>query len=127
MLEIQKNYFKFNFKKASDLGKLYLLPEIQENLSNLPGRSVISNWEIPTEKVLGFVDHQLQTLMKQGNLYIKDTGDFLEKLTAIGKIAILVTVDVVGLYCSFLYYEGLKGLGKQYYKLIVKTVPTEDN
>ena len=36
--------------------------------------------------------------MKQGNSYIKDTSDFLEKLRAIGKIpkrAILVTADVL--------------------------------
>ena len=41
--------------------------------------------------------------MKQGNSYIKDTGNFLEKLRATGDIpkgAILVTADVVGLYPS---------------------------
>ena len=37
----------------------------------------------PTEKVSEFLDHQLQPIMKQGNSYIKDTGDFLEKLRAI--------------------------------------------
>ena len=39
--------------------------------------------------------------MKQGESYIKDTGDFLEKLKRVGEIpkgAILVTADVVGLY-----------------------------
>ena len=38
--------------------------------------------------------------MKQGNSYIKDTGDFLEKLRAIGetpKRAIIVTADAVEL------------------------------
>ena len=52
----------------------------------------------PTEKVSEFLDHQLQPIMKQGNSYVKDTGDFLEKLRAIGEIpkgAILVTADVV--------------------------------
>ena len=51
------------------------------------------------ESVSQFLDHQLQAIMKQGNLYIKDTDDFLEKLRAIGEIpkgAILVTADVVG-------------------------------
>ena len=50
-----------------------------------------------------FLDHQLQPILKQGNSHIKDTGDFLEKLRAIGEIARgtnLVTADVVGLYLS---------------------------
>ena len=49
--------------------------------------------------------------MKQGNSYIKDIGDFIEKLRAIGEIprgAILATADVVGLYPSIPHDEGLK-------------------
>ena len=46
--------------------------------------------------------------MKQGNSYIKDTSDFLERLRAIGEIpkgAILVTADIVGLYPSIPHDE----------------------
>ena len=67
--------------------------------------------------------------MKQGNSYIKDAGDFLEKLRAIGEIpkgAILVTADVVGLYPSIPHDESLKVLWNQYDKFIDKTAPTED-
>ena len=67
--------------------------------------------------------------MKQGNSYIKDTGDFLEKLRVIGEIpkgASLVTADVVGLYPHIPHDEGLKVLRNQYGKFIDKTVPTED-
>ena len=66
--------------------------------------------------------------MKQGNSYIKDTGDFLEKSRAIEEIPkgdILVTADVVGLYPSFPHDEGLKVLRNHYDKFIDKTVPTE--
>ena len=76
--EREKNYFKFNFKKATNLRKLYLIPKIHKGLSNVPGRPVISNCGTPTEKVSEFLDHQLQPLMKQGNPYIKDTSYFLE-------------------------------------------------
>ena len=82
-----------------------------------------------TEKVSGFLDHQLQPIVKQGNSYIKDAGDFLEKLRAIGEIpkgAILVTADVVGLYPSIPHDESLKVLWNQYDKFIDKTAPTED-
>ena len=108
--ERERNYFKFNFKKATNLGKLYLLPKIHKGLSNIPGRPVISNCGTPTEKVSEFLDHQLQPIMKQGNLYIKDKSDFLETLRAIGEIpkgAILVTADVVGLYPSIPHDKGL--------------------
>ena len=81
------------------------------------------------ESVSEFLDHQLQAIMKQGNLYIKDADDFLEKLRAIGEIpkgAILVTADVVGLYPSIPHDESLKVLRNQYDKFIDKTVPTEE-
>ena len=81
------------------------------------------------QSVSEFLDHQLQTIMKQGNSYIKDTGDFLEKVRAIGEIlkgAILVTADVVGLYPSIPRDEGLKVWWNQYGKFIDKTVPTEE-
>ena len=88
--------------------KLYLLPKIQDSLSNVPGRSVISKLGNTDIKGFRILDHQLQPLMEQRNLYIKNTGDFVEKLKAIGKIAIPVTVDLVALYCNFPNDESLK-------------------
>ena len=127
--EKEKNYFKFNFKKATNVGKLYLSPKIDKSLSNVPGRSVISNCGTPTEKVSEYLDHHLQPLMKEGKLYIKDPADFLHKLKDLGEIpqgAILVTGDVIGLYPSILRTEGLEVLCKQYDKFLHKKVPTED-
>ena len=77
----KKNYFKFNFKKAS---KLYLLPKIHTRLSNEPGRSVISNCGAPT--VSEYLDHHLQPVMKEGKSYIKDTADLLNTLKDLGEI-----------------------------------------
>ena len=128
--EKEKNYFKFNFKKATNVGKFYLLPKIHKSLSKVPGRPVISNCGMPTEKISEFLDHHLQPLlMKQGEYYIKDTGDFLEKLKRVGEIpkgAILVTADVVGLCPSIPHDGGLEVLRKQYHKFNDKIVPTED-
>ena len=101
--ENENNYFRFNFKKATNLGKLYLLPEIHKGLCKVPGRPVISNCGTPTEKVSEFLDHHLQPIMKQGESYIRDTGDFLPKLKAVEEVlkgAILVIADVVGFYHS---------------------------
>ena len=69
--ENENNYFRFNFKKATTLGKLYLLPKIHKGLCKVPGRSVISNSGTPTEKASEFFYHHLQSIMKQGVLYKK--------------------------------------------------------
>ena len=84
---------------------------------------------MPTEKISEFLDRHLKPLMKQGQSYIKDTGDFLEKLKrveGIPKGAILVTADVVGLYPSIPHDGGLEVLRKQYDKFKDKMVSTED-
>ena len=35
--ENENNYFRFNFKKATNLGELYLLPKIHKGLCKVPG------------------------------------------------------------------------------------------
>ena len=54
--EKELKYFSYQFKKTTNLGKLYVLPKIHKRLSNLPGRTVISNCGTPTEKASGFLD-----------------------------------------------------------------------
>ena len=63
--EKEKNYFKFNFKKSTNVGKLYLLPKINNRLGNVPGHPVISNCGTPTEKVSEYLDRHLQPVMKE--------------------------------------------------------------
>ena len=106
-------YFRFEFKKTCNLGKLYLLPKIHKRLSNVPGRPVISNCGAPREKVSEFLDSNMQPIMIKGWSYIKDSQDFISKSRKLGKItdnAILVTTDVVGLYPSIPHKVGLRAL-----------------
>ena len=73
---------------------MYLLPKIHKRPYNAPGRLVMSNCGTPTEKVSEFLDHDLQPVMKSGKSYVKDTGDFLEKIKSLVRIpedALLVT------------------------------------
>ena len=63
--------------------------------------------------------------MKQGESYIRDTGGFLAKLKGAGEVpneAILVAVDVIGLYPSIPHSEGLDILNKRYEKYPNKKV-----
>ena len=50
--EKEKNYFKFNFRKATNVRKFYLLPKIHKSLNKVHGHPVISNCGMPTEKIL---------------------------------------------------------------------------
>ena len=62
--EKELKYFSYQFKKTTNLGKLYLLPKIHKRLSNVPGRPVISNCGTPTEKASEFLDFYLKSLMQ---------------------------------------------------------------
>ena len=111
--EKEFKYFSYRVEKTTNLGKLYLLPKIHKCLSNVPGRPVISNSCTPTEKASEFLDFYLKPLMQNGWSYIRDSGDFIDKMKRIGKIpegSFLVTADVVGLYPSIPHSEGISVL-----------------
>ena len=113
--EKELKYFTIDFKKATNLGKLYLLPKIHKRLESVPGRPVICNCGTSTEKVSEFLDSQLKPVMQSSWSYIKDSGDFIKKIKDINNIpkdSILVTADVVWLYPSIPYEAGLEALEK---------------
>ena len=95
-------YFTYEHKKATNLGKFYLLPKMNKRLDNVPGRTVIFNCGAPTEKASEFLDFHLKRVMQNGASYIKDSNDFMNKVKNIDipNDAFLVTPDVVGLYSS---------------------------
>ena len=113
LTEKQMKYFIYEFKKATNLGKLYLLPKIHKRLHEIPGRPAISNRGSPTEKCSEFLDHHLKLITQKVWSYIKDSGDFINKtknLSTIPDNAILVTTDVVGSYPSIPHDAGLSAL-----------------
>ena len=120
-------YFTYEYKKACNLGELYLLPKIHKKLFNVPGRPVISNCGMPTEKVSEFLDHHLKPVMQKGLSYIRDSQYFLEKIKTIGSVpenAILVTADVVGLYPNIPHQACLKALREALEKRDIKNICT---
>ena len=64
--EKELKYFSIEFKKATNLGKLYLLPKIHKRMFDVP---VISNCGTPTKKVSEFLDHVLKMLCNKVGLY----------------------------------------------------------
>ena len=63
--EKKKNYFKLNFKKSTNVGKSYLLLNINKKLNNLLGHPVILSSGTLTENVSDFLDHHLQPVMNK--------------------------------------------------------------
>ena len=127
--EKQLKYFTIGFKRVTNLGKLYLLPEIYKRLFEVPGRPVTSNRGTPTEKVSEFLDSELKSVKQEGWSYIKDFGDFIKKLKNIDHIpqdAIMVTADVVGLYTSIPHDAGLEALRKAFDNRENKKISTDD-
>ena len=109
------NHFTINFKKATNLSKLYLLPNIHKRLSEVPGRPVISNCGTLTEKVSELLDSELKLVMRESQSYVKDSSDFTKQLKNIDHIpldAIKVKADVVNLCPSIPRDAGLKALRK---------------
>ena len=104
--------FYIQIQKTTSLGKMYLLPKICR-LFDVPGRPVISNFGTLTGTVSEYLNHNLKPVMQEGQSYITETGDFLNKIQNINAIpenAILVTADIVGLYPSIPYQAGMEAL-----------------
>ena len=76
----QLKYFTYQYKKVTNLSKLYLLPKIHKRLANIPGGPILSNCGTPTEKAYEFLDHHLKPVMQKVKSCIKDSGDFITKI-----------------------------------------------
>ena len=121
-------YFTYEYKKACNLRKMYILPKIHKRLSDVPWKTVISNCGMPAEKVSEFLDYILNPVMQNGKSYITNSGHFLEKIKNISTLpenTILVTADVVGLYPSILHQAGLNALKEALENRFFK-IPTEN-
>ena len=58
-------YFMHEYKKVTNLGKLYLLPNIHKRLYDVPGRPIVSNFSAPMEKASEFLDHNLKRSIQE--------------------------------------------------------------
>ena len=55
-----------DFKKATNLGKLYLLPKIHKCLFEVSDKPVILNCVPLTEEVSEFLDSEFKSVMQEG-------------------------------------------------------------
>ena len=76
--ETKLKYFTYNFKKATNFGKLYFLPKIHKKLTNVPGRPIVSNCGTPNEDVPEYLGFVHKPFIEDGWSYIRDTEDLLK-------------------------------------------------
>ena len=105
------------------------MPKIHKPFSNVTGRPVISNCGTSTEKASEFLNFYLKPLMQNGWSYLRDSGDFIDKIKRIEKITegpFLVTVDVVGLYPSIPHKEGIVAIKQKLEEQSSIKIPTNE-
>ena len=105
-------YFSYEFKKATNLWKLYILSKIHEKFHSAPGRLLISNSGISIEICLEFLDYPLKPTMPKGWSYMKDSDGFINKSknhSTINDNAVLVNSGPSGLYPRIPNKVGLRG------------------
>ena len=82
MLQVRNEAMNENGTKEKESNSSYKGQQKQ----SAPGRPVISNCRIPTEKASEFLDYHVKPVMQRIWSYIKDSGDFIEKIKRIPDI-----------------------------------------
>ena len=118
-----------NFKKSTNLGKLFFLPKMHKRLYDVPDRLVISNFGTPTEKVSECLHYHLKPIMLSEKSYKGETSDFLKRLKELSNVpqnSLLVTADVVGLYPGIPHQGRLEALSIKLAQREEIIIPTKD-
>ena len=91
-------------------GLFYILPKIHK--PDVPGRPIVSSCGSHTERMSAFVDDALKPLRKHIKSHVRDTQDFLQKISnvIIKEKSLLVTLDVSALYTNIEEPHGIEAV-----------------
>ena len=109
--EITGDTYRYLLTDNKRTAEFYMLPKIHKSLVNPPGRPIISGNDCPTEKISHLLDIILQPFVPQIKSYVKDTTDFIKKISEVDlsnhDSVILCTLDVSSLYTNIPQKEGI--------------------
>ena len=103
--------------------KFYLLPKIHkerdkwsENGKIPPGRPIVSDCGSDTYRLSEYIDHFLYPLATTHDSYIRDTPNFLEKVSNVktNPDSLLITLDVDSLYTNIDNLDGPKAVDETF-------------
>jgi hypothetical protein len=103
----------FLWASRSKTARFYLLAKIHKK--GIPGRPIVSAIGSPTEHLSAFVDALLCPLVDSNASYIRDTTDFINKISTINvnEGSIIFTCDVTSLYTRINHPLGLRCIAKK--------------
>ena len=112
--EISDKTLRYLTTNCTRTAQFYMLPKIHKSLTDPPGRPIISGNDCPTEKISHMIDIILQPFVPNIRSYVKDTTDFIQKLSKISldpdQDIILCTLDVTSLYTNIPHKEGIQAV-----------------
>jgi hypothetical protein len=112
--QISKDMQQYLIPRYPRPGRLKGNPKIHK--SGAPMRTIVNGMNTPTEKLAEVAEHELNEFVITSPSYIKDTTDFLQKLSDIPQPlpddTIMFCFDVCKLYPSVPKNEGLKACKK---------------
>ena len=114
--ELSDKCYHYLLEGGTRTSIFYLLPKIHKKSCPHLDDLLSPVWA-PTEKISQLLDVVLQPYVMKIKSYIKDTGDFIQKLRNIPPVLLdtwLLTVDVVGLYTIIPHSEGIEVINQSY-------------
>ena len=133
--EIDKTTYEFlkgSPNEVPRLGRLFLLPKIHKLNDNVlnglrneghfpadnypPCRPIISQCKSVTEGISQFIDYFLIPIVKRQSSFIRDSGDFINKIESLHpkKDCLLVTFDCTSMYTNMEFEEFVLSVGRAY-------------
>ena len=110
---ISKPEFDFLYNQHPIRPVFYTLPKIHKCLENPPGRPIVAQTDSLLSPLSAFVDFHIKPFAQSLPSYIKDSTDFINKISDIQNIpddSLIVTLDVTSLYTNIPHDGGLEAL-----------------
>ena len=106
-----------------------MLPKIHKNKFPVPGRPIVSSCNSQTEKISMLLDIILQTYVLDTKSYIRDTSDFLQKISELELHPNdwIFTMDVMSLYTNIPHTEGINCIKELLNSMKQNQLPSNEN
>ena len=101
--------------------------KIKLHKEGVTGRPVISSVNCHTSKISEYVDYHLQPIVREIRSYVKDTSEFLRKISAVEFVPdnYLVSLDVKSIYTNIPSAEVIKAVKESLENYPKRTVATK--